>query len=214
MTEYAGKKPDQQKAEVVGERAGADAGPESSEKTLDVQALQKEIEQQRQRALHGLDQWKRAEADLQNYRKRAEKERTELARFGAAGLMHSLLPVLDDFERALQTCPDQCYRLTWTEGVALIDRKLRVLLEQQGLKEIEALSKPFDPAAHEALLEEETTAYPDGHVTAVLQKGYRLHERVLRPAVVKVAKHKDAPAASTEAKPASDAVDMNESQAK
>ena len=127
--------------------------------------------------------------------------------------MHSLLPVLDDFERALLTCPGPCYRLTWTEGVALIDRKLRILLEQQGLKEIEALGKPFDPAAHEALLEEETAAYPEGHVTAVIQKGYKLHDRVLRPAVVKVAKQQTAPAASIEAKPSADAANADESHA-
>ena len=175
--------------------AGADAAePEEVAATnpqdigADVQALKQELETQRELARRNLDQWKRAAADLQNYRKRVEKERSELLKFGPAGLMKTLLPVLDDFERALQTCPDPCYRLTWTEGIALIDRKLQLVLEQQGLREIEALGKPFDPASHEAFLEEENTTYPDGHVSAVLQKGYMVHERVLRPAVVKVAR--------------------------
>jgi molecular chaperone GrpE len=213
MSQNQAEKPDQPNVKVEGEQAGVPAVPEGGGKALDAQAWQKEIEQQKERAEHSLDQWKRAEADLQNYRKRSEKERMELAKFGAASVMHSLLPVLDDLERALQTCPDPCYRLTWTEGVALIERKLRILLEQHGLKEIDALGKPFDPATHEALLEEETAAYPEGHVTAVLQKGYKLHDRVLRPAVVKVAKQQAAPAASAEAKPSADAANADESHA-
>jgi molecular chaperone GrpE len=100
-----------------------------------------------------------------------------------------LLPILDDLERAFQTAPFPLSTLTWTEGLALIDRKLQLVLQQQGLKEIEAVGHPFDPSRHQALLEEQTTAYPDGHVTAVLQKGYMLDDRVLRPAMVKVARN-------------------------
>jgi len=173
-------------ADVTEPQEAAVTKPQDND--ADVQALRQELETQRELANRNLDQWKRAAADLQNYRKRMEKERSELVKFGPAVLMKTLLPILDDFERALQTCPDPCYRLTWTEGIALIDRKLQVVLEQQGLREIEALGKPFDPASHEVFLEEESTTYPDGHVSAVLQKGYLLHERVLRPAVVKVAR--------------------------
>jgi molecular chaperone GrpE len=177
----------------------------AEEKAVDIQALQRELEEQKKLAKHNLDQWKRTAADLENYRKRTEKERGELIKFGAAGLIKTLLPVLDDFERALQTCPDPCYQLTWTEGVALIDRKLRLVLEQQGLREIEALGKPFDPAMHEALLEEKTSAHPDGHVSAVLQKGYMLHDRVLRPAMVKIARNESGATKETAEKSASTA---------
>jgi len=177
-------------------KAAHDEAPEVSETkaTIDAEARQKELQQQRQRAEHNLDQWKRAEADLQNYRKRVEKERNELLKFGTAGLIKALLPTLDDLERALQTLPEACHRLTWAEGMFLIERKLHLALEQEGLKEIEALGKPFDPSVHEALAQEETAAFPEGHVSAVLQKGYMLHDRVLRPAMVQVAKGRPAAA--------------------
>jgi molecular chaperone GrpE len=168
---------DQTKAETNGD-----------ETTTDIEALRKELGQQKQRAEHNLDQWKRAEADLQNYRKRVEKERGELVKFGTAGLMRALLPTLDDLERALQTLPEVCHRLTWAEGMLLIERKLHLTLEREGLKEIEALGKSFDPSKHEALAQEETSAFPEGHVSAVLQRGYMLHDRVLRPAMVQVAR--------------------------
>ncbi len=177
---------------------GVGTGPEESaakpeekeEKRLDVEALQQQIEKQKELAKRHLDQWKRTAADLENYHKRVEKERAELLKFGQAALITRLLPVLDDLERAFQTLPAALHTLTWVDGVTLIDRKLRLLLEQQGLKEIEALNKPFDPALHEALLQEESSAYPDGQVLAILQRGYLLHDRVLRPAMVKVAKNK------------------------
>ncbi len=194
-------------SDSVDQRDQTKAKVNGAETTTDIESVQKELEQQRQRAEHNLDQWKRAEADLQNYRKRVEKDRSELVQFGTAGLMRALLPTLDDLERALQTLPEVCHRLTWTEGMLLVERKLQLTLQQQGLKEIEALGKPFDPAVHEALQEEETTAYPDGHVSAVLQRGYMLHDRVLRPAMVQVAKGKPAtaPAGAEDQSPAGDA---------
>ncbi len=173
---------------------GMAAQPE--EKAADVRSLQLELEDQKRLAGHNLDQWKRAAADLENYRKRVERERAELLKLGTASLMKTLLPVLDDFERAFQTCPEACHHLTWTEGVALIDRRLRLALEQQGLREIQTLGKPFDPAVHEVFGEEENAAYADGHVSAVLQRGYMLHDRVLRPAIVRVARNKPASTAT------------------
>ena len=163
---------------------------EQPAQTAEAQTLQQELEKQKKLAEHNLDQWRRTAADLQNYRKRVEKERAELLKFGPAPLISMLLSVLDDFERALQTCPDPCHKLSWTEGVALIERKLRVILEQQGLKEIEAWGKPFDPLLHEVLLEEASGVYEDGHVSEVVQKGYMLYDKVLRPAIVKVARNK------------------------
>ncbi len=169
---------------------GAAAEPAIEEEPVDdVAALKQELETHRQQSEYHLEQWKRAAANLENYRKRAEKERAELRKSGQAALIAQLLPILDDFERAFQTVPFALSHFTWTEGLALIDRKLQLLLSQHGLKEIKALGKPFDPALHQALMEEETTAYEDGHVMAVLQKGYILHDRVLRPAMVKIAKN-------------------------
>lgn len=164
--------------------------PREAEKVVDVEALQQELERQKERSEHNLEQWKRTAANLENYRKRVEKERVELLRSGQATLIAQLLPVLDDFERAFQTVPFALNSFTWTEGLALIDRKLSLILQQQGLEEINALGAPFDPALHAGLMEEETTAYADGHVMAVLQKGYMLHDKVLRPAMVKIARSK------------------------
>ena len=181
--EPAGQKEDQ----VAGPPERAEA--EGDEESLDIEALQQELERWKEQSQHHLDQWKRTAANLENYRKRAEKERAELLKTGQAALIVQLLPILDDLGRAFQTLPFGLGNFTWTEGLALIDRKLQLVLEQQGLAEIDAVGKPFDPTQHQALLEEETAAYPDGHVMAVLQKGYRLHDRVLRPAMVKIARN-------------------------
>jgi molecular chaperone GrpE len=166
--------------------------------TDDVAALKQELEKHREQSEYHLEQWKRAAANLENYRKRAEKERAESHKSGQVALIAQLLPILDDFERAFQTVPFALSHFTWTEGLALIDRKLHLLLSQHGLKEIEALGKPFEPALHQALMEEETTAYADGHVMGVLQKGYILHDRVLRPAMVKIARNESSSEPSSE----------------
>lgn len=181
---------------------------------VDVEALRQEIQKQKQLANYHLDQWKRTAADLENYRKRVEKEREELVKFGQAAFITRLLPVLDDFDRAFQTLPAELNTLTWIEGLALIDRKLHLVLEQQGLKEIDALGKQFDPALHQAVLQEDNNAYPDGQVIAVLQKGYTLHDRVLRPAMVKVARntHSDQTTEAGRSAPAADEQKEGESE--
>jgi molecular chaperone GrpE len=112
-----------------------------------------------------------------------------LLRYGSAGLMTRLLPVLDDFERAFQTLPRGLDRLTWSEGIALIHRKLQILLESEGLEAIDAAGQQFNPAFHEAISYEEREDLEDGAIIAEVQKGYKLGERVLRPSLVRVAKH-------------------------
>jgi molecular chaperone GrpE len=173
-------------------------GAPVEEQPINIEVLQQEIEKQKEVAKRHLNQWKRTAADLENYRKRVEREQGELVKFGHATLITRLLPILDDLERAFQTLPDGLGSLTWVEGLVLIDRKLRLVLESQGLKEIEAAGKPFDPAVHEAVLEEAGNAYSDGQVIMALQKGYRLHDRVLRPAMVKVARNPQSSGAAAE----------------
>ena len=157
------------------------------------------------RAQENLDRWQRAQADLANYRRRAQFEREELEKFAASSLVASLLPVLDSFDRAWMTLPGQFRRLTWLSGVAMIHSQLRGTLERVGLLEIEAEGQPFDPAVHEAVDSEAGDGPP--HVVAVLQAGYKLHERVLRPALVKVGPKPDvqSPPASDEAAPGAEA---------
>ena len=131
--------------------------------------------------------WQRAAADLANMRRRHEQERQEYMKQANAWLIAELLPVLDSFDRALASMPPDLRELTWVDGIVLVERQLRMVLERAGLTPIEAEGKPFNPTEHEALLHEESDK-PEDTVISELQKGYKLHDRVLRPALVKVAK--------------------------
>jgi molecular chaperone GrpE len=131
--------------------------------------------------------WQRAAADLANMRRRHEQERQEYIKQANAVLIGELLPVLDSFDRALASMPLDLRELTWIDGIVLVERQLRMVLERAGLRSIEAEGKPFNPTEHEALLHEESDK-PEDTIISELQKGYKLHDRVLRPALVKVAK--------------------------
>jgi molecular chaperone GrpE len=152
--------------------------------------LKKLLLQERDKSAEYLDNWRRAAADFSNYKKRIEKDNAEFTKFANTTLITRLLPVLDDFERAFQTIPDNLRALTWVDGIVLIARKMAAILEAEGLKPIEALNQPFDPRLHEAVIHEETDQHEDGIVIAELQKGYKLNDRVIRPTLVKVAKKK------------------------
>jgi len=162
-------------------------GPETPEE------LRNALEEERARAEVYLDQWRRAQAEFANFKKRNEREREELLKFANSILIAKILPILDDFERALRTIPDRIHTLTWVEGIFLIHRKLQAILEQEAVTEIEAeVGKEFDPAIHEAVVHEESEEYKEGQIVDILQKGYKLHDRVVRPTLVKVAKGKSA----------------------
>ncbi len=128
------------------------------------------------------------QADFENYRKRVERERHEEARRGVARILEDLLPVLDGFERALQSRgdgdADEHYK-----GIQLIQKQLWDALSKHGLARIDAEGKHFDPHVHLAVERVETTEHPDGVVLEVLQQGYKFHDRVLRPSAVRVAVH-------------------------
>jgi molecular chaperone GrpE len=131
-----------------------------------------------------LDGWKRTAADFDNFRKRAAREREEYVRLANERLVAELLPVLDDLERALQAAAEH-EEARLEEGVQLVHRSLAALLERQGVKEIPTDGR-FDPHVHEALLAQPSEA-DEGSVIDVIQKGYTLGERVVRPARVVVA---------------------------
>ncbi len=135
----------------------------------------------------------RRQADFENYRKRIERERLEEAQRSVARLIEGLLPVLDAFERALAAHDDPAYE-DYRKGFELIYRQLRDALERQGLNRIEAEGKTFDPHLHHAVERVESEDYEDGEVLEVLQPGYRLRDKVLRPATVRVAVHPAEPA--------------------
>ena len=128
-----------------------------------------------------LENWRRAEADFENYKRRVEQERAESAKFAGMALILNILPIVDDLERAFKSIPEKLAHLTWTDGIRLIHRKLQATLEAQGVTEIKALGETFDPSIHEAVGQ---TAGEEGKVVEEAQKGYKLHGRVIRPAFV------------------------------
>ncbi len=130
----------------------------------------------------------RRQADFENYRKRIERERREEAQRAVARLIEDLLPALDAFERALAAHDAPAYE-DYRKGFELIYRQLWDALERRGLKRIEAEGRIFDPHLHHAIERVESENHQDGAVLEVLQPGYRLHDKVLRPATVRVAVH-------------------------
>jgi molecular chaperone GrpE len=156
------------------------------EQQRDLAELQKVLDETRERSDENLRNWQRAAADFSNYKRRTEEERELVAQFANAILIGKLLAVLDDFDRALENVPADAHE-GWVDGVRLVERKLRGMLEAEGVTPIDAVGQPFDPNFHEAVVHEETADHPDNHVIGELQRGYRLHDRVLRPALVRVA---------------------------
>jgi len=139
----------------------------------------------------------RERAEFQNFRRRTAEERGQMLGLAAEGLIGKVLSLADDFDRAVETRPEALDGDPWVEGIAAIDRKLRMLLESEGVSEIEAApGTPFDPRDHEAVANVPGTGRADGEIVEELRRGYRLRDRVIRPALVAVAAHE--PASDTE----------------
>jgi molecular chaperone GrpE len=130
------------------------------------------------------DRYMRTLADFDNYRKRADREKTEFFKYALAAPMKDILPVLDNFDRALDHAAEED---EFHKGVLLIYKQLSEMLQKHGLRAIEETNVRFDPNIHEGVIREEDASVPSHTVVAVLQKGYFLHDRLLRPALVKVA---------------------------
>jgi molecular chaperone GrpE len=162
------------------------AAPVEEAPVDELAGLREELEQVRAKEAEYLDGWQRARAELANARKRFQREQDQAYTTAKASIFACLLPVVDDFQRALETLPDGLADLTWIEGIKLIERKLELLLDQEGVEPIAAEGQPFDPFLHEAVTHEPSTTVPEGHVIGVMQKGYKLGDRVLRPSVVRV----------------------------
>jgi molecular chaperone GrpE len=153
----------------------------------DVEALKTQLEEESKKAETYLANWQRAAADFQNYKRRTDQERQEVALLANAAFIINILPVLDDLERAITSVDVHLSGLTWIDGIRLIHRKFQAVLEACGVKEIKTEGQDFDPRYHEA------TMYGDGEegkVVSEVQRGYMLGERVLRPAMVVVGRGK------------------------
>ncbi|MGA2801402.1 MAG: nucleotide exchange factor GrpE [Verrucomicrobiota bacterium] len=146
------------------------------------------------------DRLLRTAADLENFKKRAARERHEVAQSSAAALIQKLLPVLDHFEMAqaaVQTAEvPQGGIASLQDGIAMIQQQLKSILTEAGLEEVNANGQPFDPTMHEAVMQMETPDAPEGQVVQQIRKGYKLHDQLLRPAAVVVAKKPSAPPAA------------------
>jgi molecular chaperone GrpE len=141
----------------------------------------------------------RAQADFANYRKRADSERDEQQKYANGRLLLKLVAVVDDLARALEHAPAESTEAgrAWVEGVRLFHKNLAAILESEGVSSIQAVGRPFDPSAHEAVLLQESADAPDGTVLAVARAGYRLHERILRSAQVVVSRRPQSQQPST-----------------
>ena len=149
-----------------------------------------ELKAQAAKAAEHWDRLVRSTADLDNYKKRATRERQDAIKYANESLMQKLLPVLDNFEAAIAAVQSSGAENAQSllTGVTMIQQQLRSALTEAGLEEVEAHGKPFDPNFHEAVSQAESEEHPEGHVMQQLRKGYRLRDRLLRPATVVVAK--------------------------
>ena len=177
------------KDEAVNETLAADEAEAAAESTADIeeasdgggaaQRLQELAEEAQARTL-------RVQADFDNFRRRTQKEKEELAQYATSKLVTELLPVLDNFERALVTAPGNAESEAFTKGINMIFRQLEGVLKSEGLAAMETVGQPFNPEYHQAIMQVESEEHEEGIVTEEVQKGYLLKDKVLRPAMVKV----------------------------
>lgn len=180
--DFDGTDPDGRRIDVLEPAEDAVSDPRASTpgRSDDVAEIRRERDEYYDRLL-------RKTAEFDNYRKRVERERRELAEFAAVDLLQELLPLLDDFERALQAeagSESEPYR----KGIEIIYRQLLEILRRRGVRPIEALGADFDPHVHQAVEQVASPDHREGEVIEELRRGYMLRDRLLRPALVKVAK--------------------------
>lgn len=151
-------------------------------------SMQAELDELQAKADEYLDGWQRARAEFSNYKKRIERDQEDARARATAAVLAKILPVADDLQRALRDRPAGEAADAWAEGIELIERKLAALLEAEGVEPIPAAGTTFDPALHEAVTYESSDDHNEGQIIEVIQQGYRIGERVLRPARVRVAR--------------------------
>jgi len=187
MTEKKKHKHEEEIEETPVEEIQSEAVAESDnteQLSAEIEALKAKLAETESKVSDYRDSWMRSQAEFQNYKKRLERD-NELTYVSMKGdIIKKVLPVLDDLERALQNRPADN---SWSNGIELIARKLQNLLDSEGIKRIEAEGMEFDPNFHEAISHEPADSVKSGFVIAVVQNGYMLGERVIRPALVRVA---------------------------
>lgn len=172
---------------------GANPGPrrEGSSGASDPQAqtmddVERELDDLRSKAQTYLDLAQRTQADFVNYKRRIEQERSDFARSSRADVILKFLGPIDDLDRAMKAMPPEVRGSSWVKGIEIVERKFLQTLESLGVKRVEAVGKPFDPHEEEAVAHEPSREHAEGVVTNVVQSGYTIDGRVLRPAQVVV----------------------------
>lgn len=153
------------------------------EETTAENDLEKALAEEREKAEQLMDSLKRTQADFINYRRRSQLEIGNKVRATRCDVILELLPVLDDLERALAAVPERLKKQPWVEGVSMVERKFKAILESQGICAIEALGQPFDPNYHEAMRRDKGE---EGVILEEYRKGYKIQDKLLRPAQVVV----------------------------
>jgi molecular chaperone GrpE len=151
-------------------------------------AIQKDLEQSRARANEYFDGWQRERADFSNYKKRIDRDNAQVYQNALVAVLKKYLVIMDDLDRALKTTPARGEGAHWAKGIQLIRRKLCGLIEAEGIKQMEADQEMFDPTRHEAISHEDSPDHQSGQIIEVVQPGYMLGDRVIRPALVRVAR--------------------------
>lgn len=151
-------------------------------------ALRSELDRVRAEGEEYLDGWQRARAEFANYKKRVNREAQQSYKRSAGDVLCHFLPIIDDLELALRERPKEGDGAVWADGIAIIRQKLLGLLEAEGVEQMKAQGEIFDPNFHEALSHEDSSQHKEGQVIEVIRQGYQLEDRVLRPALVRVAK--------------------------
>jgi molecular chaperone GrpE len=154
----------------------------------DIEQLKSELQASQARADEFLAALQRERAEFTNYRRRTSEEREAMLGLAGEDLIRKVLAIADDFDLAIENRPPELAGNAWVEGVTAIDRKLRALLDSEGVRPVEAEpGSPFDPREHEAIVTIPGTGRPEGEIVDVVRRGYKLRDRVLRPALVAVA---------------------------
>lgn len=151
-------------------------------------SLEKELAEAQDQCREYSEGWQRERADFLNYKKRVEREQAQIHQVITGNIIKKYLSIMDDMERALANRPHTAETEDWWAGVELIYRKLKGILESEGVQPIPAEGEMFDPSIHEAITHEESDEVESGRIIAVVQQGYRMGDRIIRPAVVRVAR--------------------------
>jgi molecular chaperone GrpE len=175
---------EEKEKENTGDNLGSPAAPSPE--------LQKELEAAKAQAAEYLEGWQRSRAEFANYKRRVEKEQSEAYQNATGRVIGRFVDVLDDFNRAVTDKPadmsDATALAQWAAGVGLIQRKLQNILDVEGVERIPAEGKLFDPVLHEAVTHEDSDQHEPGQIIAILRQGYRIGDKIIRPALVRVAK--------------------------